>query len=64
MRTGKPMSRILAVVLFKLLAVVQQILVRGRRTLDGLISKTDDLGHFLANRLLVKQACSHEDGLK
>jgi len=48
------MNRILAVVLFRLLAGVQQILVRGHRSIDWLIGKSDGLGHFVATRLLVK----------
>lgn len=47
-------NRTLAVVLFRLLAGVQQILVQGRRTIDGLIDRSECLGHFLAARLLVK----------
>ena len=54
MRPENAMHRILAVVLFRLLAEVQRILVRGRRAIDGLIDKSECLGHFLATRLLAK----------
>ena len=45
-------NRVLAIVLFRLLAGVQQILAQGRRTIDGPKYRSECLGHFLATRTI------------
>ena len=49
------MNRILAAIAFKLLAGAQQILIQSRRTIDGLMKKSECLGHSLATRLLATE---------
>ena len=54
MTTKHSINSVLAVVLFSALRGVQKALVEGRRTIDRLLGMSEGLGHFLANRLLVK----------
>lgn len=48
------LKNLLAAFLFRLLAGVQEILVLLRRAIDGLIDKSECLGHYLATRMLLK----------